>query len=170
MSRKNQSGQPSNRREQITGFVHVSLLFVFTTAVCCFILSSSSNSSSIFTRKEIAADKMERIRQFRSVQSEQAVIVEAVNSMISVFDPNVQASYIENDINYYLNNIRSLYEKSNYDSRFKIFYHTADFYNMWFADKRELWNRSVNISDFKKNLEDCLIGIQREQNELTNIK
>jgi len=166
--KNNQTKQTKNRREYIVGFVHVSLFFVVTTIACCFILFYYSNNSNVFDNKKFAIDKMKRIQDFRSVQNEQAVIVDSIYSIIGNFNPTIQASYKENDIKHYLNGIKNLYEKSGYDRRYKIFYQTADFYNMWFADKQELWAKRRNIDDFKKNLEDCRIGFQKKQDELKN--
>ena len=160
--------QTKNRREQIYGFVHVSLFFVVTTVVCCFCLSYYSNKSD--ARKENAIKKMERIRSFQSVQSEQAAAVDSISSKIRNFNLTIQARYEEDDIKHHLNNIKDLYEKNDHDKRYKIFYQVADFYNMWFADKKELWSREQNIVEFKKNLEDCSIGLQKKKDESKNAK
>jgi hypothetical protein len=158
--------QTRNRREQIIGFIHVGLFFAITTVLCSFILSYYSSNSRTLADKQFAIVKMERIRDFQSLQNKQLTMIDSICSMIGHFNPGVQASYKENDIRYYLNDIKTLYEKSDYDKRYKVFYLTADFYNMWFADKQELWTKKQNINDFSVNLEDCGIGFQKKQEAL----
>jgi hypothetical protein len=122
------------------------------------------------TQKEFVIAKMDRIRQFQTVQSEQMIIVDSIFNKIKDFKPGVQASYEENDIKYYLNDIKSQYEKNSYDKRYKIFFQVSDFYDMWFADRKELWSKQQNVAGFKKNLEDCEIGLQKKTDELKNTK
>ena len=159
--------QTQNRREHIIGFVHVSLFFIVTTIACCFIFSYYSNNNRVHA-KERAIQKMNEIRKFRTIQNEQTVEIDSVFSIIENYNPTIQASYKENDIKIYLNNIKSFYEKSDYEKRYKVFYQTVNFYNMWFADKQELWSKRQNINDFKKNWDDCKAGIQKKQEQLKN--
>ncbi|MDR3062082.1 MAG: type VI secretion system transmembrane protein TssO [Dysgonamonadaceae bacterium] len=159
-----------NRHERVTGFVYVALLFIVTTVLCCLCLSYYSGSNKTGTRKEFAIVKMDRIRQFQTIQSDEMVVVDSIYNRIKAFNPKVQASYEESDIKYYLNDIKSLYEKNAYDKRYKIFFQVSAFYNMWFADRKELWSKEQNIALFKKNLENCEIGLQKKQDELKNKK
>jgi hypothetical protein len=41
---------------------------------------------------------------------------------------------------------------------------------MWFADKKELWSNQQNIILFRKNLEECQIGLQKKTDQLKNTK
>ncbi|MDR2474397.1 MAG: type VI secretion system transmembrane protein TssO [Bacteroidales bacterium] len=159
-----------NRREHITGFIYVTLLFVIATAVCCICISHYSGNRKSVARKEFAIAKMGRIHQFQSVQGEQMTVIDSIYNKIKAFNPEVQASYEENDIKYYLNEIKSLQTQYGYDKRYKVFYQVAGFYNMWFADRKELWSKTQNINSFRKNLEDCEIGLQKKKEELKTKK
>jgi hypothetical protein len=159
-----------NPREQTTGFIYVALMFIAATVICCLCLFYYSGNNSEEARKEFAIAKMDRIRRFQSIQSEQMVIVDSIFNKIWKFNPSMQASYEENDIKYYLNDIKHLYEENSYDKRYKIFLQVSGFYNAWFADRKELWSKNRNIEGFKKNLEACEIGLQRKKEELKNTK
>jgi hypothetical protein len=159
-----------NLREQTAGFIYVSLMFIASTVICCLCLFYYSGNNSEEARKEFAITKMDRIRHFQSIQSEQMVIVDSIFNKIKDFNPSLQASYEENDIKYYLNDIKRLYEENSYDKRYKIFFQVSDFYNLWFADRKELWSKNRNIEGFKKNLEACEIGLQKKKEELKNTK
>jgi hypothetical protein len=157
-----------NRRERIIGWVYVTFSFVLTTVLCCICLFFYSEDNKVGIQKEFAIIKMDRIRQFQSVQSEEMVFVDSIYNKIRLFNPSIKASYEDNDIKYYLNDMKSLFTRNHYDKRYKIFYHVSDFYNMWFSDRKELWSMQQNIAGFKKNLEECEIGLQKKKDELNS--
>jgi hypothetical protein len=157
-----------NRKEQITAFIYVSILFLLTTGISCACLFYYSPNIITTTRKEFAISKMARIRNFQFIQNEQTAIIDSIFGKIETYNPDLRASYEESDIKYYLNNIKSLYENNSYDKRYKIFYQVSAFYNMWFADRKELWSKKQNIIGFRKNLEECEIGLQKKKQELNN--
>ncbi|MDH6309479.1 hypothetical protein M2451_003839 [Dysgonomonas sp. PFB1-18] len=162
--------QTKNQRERVIGFVYVSLLFAVTTALCCFCLFYYSSDDKTMAQKEFAIAKMDRIRGFQDMQSNEMVIIDSIYNKIRAFNPGINASYEENDIKFYLNDIKSIYDKNSYDGRYKIFNQVSSFYSMWFDDKKELWSKQQNIVTFKKNLEDCEIGLQKKKEELKSTK
>lgn len=159
-----------NQRERIIAFVYVSILFVLTTSLCCGILFYYNSEKKTITQKEFVIAKMDRIRSFQSMQSEEMIIIDSISNKIKEFNPGINASYEENDIKFYLNDIKGIYEKNSYDGRYKIFAQVSNFYNMWFADKKELWSKKQNVITFKKNLEACELGLEKKMDELKNTK
>ncbi len=170
MENKERKKQTKNQRERVIGFVYVSLLFAVTTGLCCFCLFYYSSDDKTMAQKEFAIAKMDRIRDFQDMQSDEMVIIDSIYNKIKAFNPGINASYEENDIKFYLNDIKSIYDKNSYDGRYKIFNQVSNFYSMWFDDKKELWSKQQNIITFKKNLEDCEIGLQKKKEELKNTK
>ena len=158
-----------NKREKTIALVYVSLIFFVVTFAACWSLFYYTDNKAE-TRKEFVIAKMDRIREFQSVQNEQIVIVDSMYNKIREFDPKISASYEENDIKYYLTDIKRLYEDNNVDGRYKIFYQTSNFYNMWFADRKELWSKQQNMTQFKIKLEECQIGLDKKKNELKTVK
>ncbi|MDU1906549.1 MAG: type VI secretion system transmembrane protein TssO [Dysgonomonas sp.] len=158
-----------NQKERTIGFIYVSLLFMAATFICCWCLFYYSDNKTS-SRKEFVIAKMDRIKEFQDIQSEKMVIVDSIYNKIREFNPGINASYEENDIKFYLTDIKKLYDNNNYDGRYKIFNQVSNFYNMWFADKKELWSKKENIVRFRKNLEDCEIGLQKKMDELKNTK
>jgi hypothetical protein len=162
--------QTKNQRERVIGFVYVSLLFLVTTVACCMCLLYYNSDDKNMARKGFAIAKMDRIRSFQNKQNDEMVIIDSIYNKIRVFNPGINASYEENDIKFYLNDIKNLYEKNSYDGRYKIFSQVSNFYGMWFDDKKELWSKQQNIITFRKNLEDCEIGLQKKKEELKDTK
>jgi hypothetical protein len=78
----------------------------------------------------------------------------------------INAIYEDNDIRHIISQIKQQYEKNPWDKRYKIFYHMGSVYEMWFADKKQLWSKRENIEFFQRNLEDCEIGLARRREEL----
>lgn len=158
-----------NNREKTIALVYVSLLFFGVTCAACWCLFYYTDTKAE-TRKEFVIAKMDRIRKFQQTQDKQMVIVDSIYDKIKNFDPGINASYEENDIKFYLNDLKKLYEDNNIDGRYKVFQQTSNFYNMWFSDRKELWSKQQNIVRFKKNLEECQIGLEKKKNELQTKK
>ncbi|WP_029906692.1 type VI secretion system transmembrane protein TssO [Prevotella sp. 10(H)] len=166
---KQKTKNTSNRREKTIGLIYVSMLFIVVTFICGWCLFYYTDGSNE-TRKEFVIAKMDRIRAFQNVQAEQIMIVDSIYNKIKSFNLGVNASYEENDIKFYLNDIKKLHEDNSYDGRYKIFSQVSGFYSMWFADKKELWSKQQNIVRFQKNLEECRIGLEKKKDELKNSK
>lgn len=159
-----------NRREKVIAFVYVCLFFIITTTICCVLLVYYQSSGNIESQKTFAIAKMDRIRGYQAVQSRQLVVVDSLYNQIRDFNPEINASYEESDIKFYLNDIKNIYNRNAHDGRYKIFLQISNFYGMWFDDKKELWSKQKNIIAFKKNLEDCEIGLQKKLEELKSTK
>ena len=156
-----------NKRERAIGFMYVLLLFLTTTVACCYIMYYYADSKSNID-KEYIISKMERIKSLQVTQEQQVVLADSIYNKIRNFNLGINASYVENDIRFYLNNIKKFYDDNIHDERYKIFYQTYNFYSMWMSDKKELWSKNQNIAQFRKSLEECRIGLERQQNATTN--
>ncbi|MDR1437334.1 MAG: type VI secretion system transmembrane protein TssO [Candidatus Symbiothrix sp.] len=155
-----------NRKEKIAAFIRVTLLFLSATITACALLFYHSGTIKPNARKEFAISKMYRIQSFRNIQNEQWIIADSIYRKIEKYDPGIHASYEESDVKYYLSTFGKLFENNSYDNRYKIFHHLSTFYNTWFADRKELWAKTQNIARFRKNLEECEIGLQRKKDNL----
>lgn len=109
--------------------------------------------------------KVEKIRRFREIQKEYKPIVDSLYNRISNLKPGINAQYEEEDIKYLLNDLKNTYQNNGWDNRYKVFMHVADFYQMWMTDKKELWSKRENISTFKRNLEECEIGLESKKQD-----
>ncbi|MDR1348405.1 MAG: type VI secretion system transmembrane protein TssO [Prevotellaceae bacterium] len=166
----NQIKDTKNRRERFFGFLYVGMLFMATTVICCLCLVYYTDTGTPQMQKTFAISKMKRITTFQSAQNAQSVIVDSLYNKILNFNPGVKASYEEDEIKYYLNEFKNLYENNKLDNRYKIFLQISEFYGAWFYDKQELWSKQQNIVTLGKNLEDCGIGLQKKKDELKNKK
>lgn len=164
-----QNKQHVNQRERIMGFIYVALFFAIVTALCSYFLLRNSPQVNVFSQKELVVRKMDRLKEFQAVQSSKVVMCDSLFKNIMRFNPSVNAKYEENDIDFLIGELRNMSRENVWDRRFMVFRHTADLYEMYFTDKRDLWSKQQNIIEFKQNLEACEIGLQKKNDEL-NVK
>jgi hypothetical protein len=154
-----------NRRERIGGFFYVMLLFCTGAGLCSWWLLSR-NEMSVFSRKSAVVAKMERQTEFRQAQEQYAGVCDSLVRQIIRHNMAVNAVYEENDIRHLISEVRRQYENWQPDRRYMAFYHLGSIYEMWFADKKQLWSRKENIELFRKNLEECELGLEKKKEEL----
>jgi len=159
-----------NAKEKTIAFIYVTIVFTVVTLLCCISIFYYNETSRTYQHKEYVISKMDRVRQFQNMQSKQVEVTDSIFNKIRDFKPSVNASYEENDIKFFLNELKHIYEDKNYDERYKIFAQYANFYNMWFGDKKELWSKKENVVTFKKNLEECEIGLQKRLDEVKSVR
>lgn len=157
-----------NHKEKIIGFIYVSLLFAFITTVCCLLIFYYNSNFHSFSQKDFATSKMDRIKEYQDSQNKASVVVDSLYNKINRYNPGVHAVYEENDIKFMINDLKQVYESHSWDSRYKSFLHVSEFYNMWFIDKKDLWSKKDNIVRFKKNLEECEIGLTNKKTDLNS--
>lgn len=155
-----------NKREVFMGHAYVFLFFIITTVICCISIFMWNSDFSMFEQKEFVKVKMNRIKDYQQEQADHQVSVDSLFRKIEKFEPGVYAQYEEDDIRYLINNLKNTYEKNNWDKRYKLFMHIADFYDMWLSDQKQLWSIQQNIITFKANLEECEIGLQKKLEDL----
>ena len=154
-----------NHREKTIGFVYVLLLFLAVSICCCMIIFWTNSDFDTTRQKDIVLVKVEKIKKFQETQKEYKPVVESLYNRIYKLKPGINAQYEEEDIKYLLNDLKNTYQNNGWDNRYKVFMHVADFYQMWLTDKKELWSKRENISTFKRNLEECEIGLESKKQD-----
>lgn len=150
-----------NQKERVMGFIYVFLIFIGITTVCCLLIFYYNSDFRVFSQKDFAITKMERIKEFQDMQSRTSPTVDSLFKKISKYNPSVNAMYEENEIKLMINDLNSINDKYSWDTRYKVFLHISEFYNMWFIDKKNLWSKKENIAKFKKDLEECQMGLTK---------
>lgn len=111
-----------NNREKTIAFVYVCIFFVLTTIICCVSLVYYQSSDNIKAQKVFAISKMDRIRSYQDIQNKERIVVDSLYNQIKGFNPEINASYEESDIKFYLNDLKGIYSKNSHDGRYKIFF------------------------------------------------
>lgn len=162
----NDNKKELNRREVAIGRIYVFLFFFVTAVICCLAIFLWNSDFKAFEQKEYAKVKMSRIQEFQNIQSDYQMITDSLFRKIRKFEPGVHAQYEEDEISYLINSMRNVYERNSWDKRYKVFMHVGDFYELWLTDKKHLWSIQQNIDMFKRNLEECEIGLQKKIDDL----
>ncbi|HCO67836.1 MAG TPA: hypothetical protein DIT04_08810 [Dysgonomonas sp.] len=159
-----------NQKEKIFGFIYVFLLFISIAAVCSWLIFSYNPDFRLLSQKDFAISKMNMIKDYQNEQNAYIYTMDSVYNKIQRFNPGVNAVYEENEILYMINDLKNVYESRSWDTRYKSFLHVSDFYYMWFIDKKELWSKRNNISRFRKNLEECEIGLNNKRQDINSLR
>jgi hypothetical protein len=154
-----------NQREKSMALAYVLLLFLVTTFCCCMLIYWTNSDFNVLKQKQAVLVKMDKIKKFQDAQSGNKSVVDSLYNRISGLKPGINAQYEEDDIKYLLNDLRNIYQNNGWDNRYKVFLHVADFYQMWLTDRKELWSKRENIITFKKNLEECEIGLESKKQD-----
>ncbi|QJW91629.1 type VI secretion system transmembrane protein TssO [Spirosoma taeanense] len=86
-------------------------------------------------------------------------LLDSAYRAIVAYKPEVNAIFVEVDIEEQLNEIRRLSAPQADGTRFRAFAQIADFYKMMYDDKKVAWSKQSNISLFQKQLDDCSVGL-----------
>lgn len=153
------------KKDKISAMVVVLLIFGLCSSTCLYFYLSF-NRKSLTSHKEIIVKKAERQSRLVADQASYQRICDSLYMRIERFDPGVKASFEESDIKFLISDLKGMYERNSVDVRYKVFYHTAQFYDMWFADKKLLWSKQMNVRRFQENLQLCEMGLIKKEDEL----
>jgi len=159
-----------NHKEKVMGFAYVLILFLSITIACCLLLFLFNSNYSTFKQKDFIITKMEKVKDFQEIQKQAMVSVNQLQEKINSFNPGVNAVYEEDNIKFMISELKNVYEKHPLDTRYKSFAHLADFYYMWYADKKTLWSKDMNIQQFQKKLEECELGLQSKKDDYSKLR
>ena len=137
-------------------------MFLVASCILCFALFYNYGNEAAVSKAELSKRIAEE-EQFEELVTEALPTIDTTYSKIAKFNPNVQALFLENDINNSLGAIRSYYNRRPYDDRYKCFIHTSKLLQNLFYDKRELNGNYNDIKSISKLLEDCRLSQRQLQ-------
>lgn len=152
------------RREQFLFFIGI---FLFTTALLSFGLFHDYGDNRIVNKDDLA-EKLFQDAEFETAVTEQRATIDTTYKEIIKFDPGVQAVFIEDDIKNSLASVKSIYERKASDQRYKVFLQSAQLYNDFFYDKRELKGNNTDVGTVGKSLEDCKLSTRQLRQTIGN--
>lgn len=118
--------------------------------------------------KEVLMESLSRDMEFEETVKVQRATIDTAYKEITVFDPNVRAAFLENDIKNTLSSIKSNYDRKAFDLRYKSFLQVSTLYNMLFFNRRELKGNNNDLENLKKSLEDCKLSVRQLKETLGN--
>jgi hypothetical protein len=159
-----------NQKEKVMGFFYVLILFLSIVSVCCLLLFLYNSNYSELKQKDFIVNKVSRSSEYRDAQKKAEPTIDLLAEKIANYDPGVNAVYEEDNIKFLVNELRDIYEKRPLDTRYKSFMHAANFYYMWYADKKTLWTLTSNIRQFTRDLEECELGLASKKDDFSKLR
>lgn len=103
--------------------------------------------------------------------SDQAKIIspllESTFRKINILKLETPQPFAENDIKNSINEVANSFENTTiYDPRKEAYFQIAQFYKMFFEDKKIAAKRAENIQLFEKQFEECSIGFKDKEQQL----
>jgi hypothetical protein len=105
------------------------------------------------------AEQINQQEQILKAQKERLPLLDSAYRAIIAYEPRINAVFVEVDIEEHLNDIRRLSNPQTAGIQFRSFAQIADFYKMMYLDKKITWNKQTNINLFRKQLDDCSVGL-----------
>ncbi len=100
-----------------------------------------------------------------------APLLENTFTKISILKVEKSQPFIENDIKNSINDIANSFQGTEvYDMRKEAYLQIANFYKMYFEDKKIAAKRTENIRLFEQQFQECSIGFKDKEQELTQKK
>lgn len=157
-----------SKEERKIQFIYLIALWLFLGGLFCYVCFNSYDVNEIRS-KEMVIAKIDTENSILKSQFESAVRIDSLRKILLQYQPSTSQVSLENNIESELKELRDIYESKKADPTYKIFNQLYVFYSMNFFDKKAIWNSTNNITNLKKNLEDCEIGFKQKQDNL-NLK
>ncbi len=157
-----------SKEERKIQFIYLLVFWSALSVVFCYVCFSGYSRSEIRS-KELVIEKINSENELLKSQMAIAVHIDSLQKMLMLYQPSTSQVFLENNINYELEELKKIYEAKKADINYKIFNQLYVFNSMQFFDKKAIWNATNNIAFLKNNLQDCEIGFQKKQDNL-NIK
>jgi hypothetical protein len=156
-----------SRREKRYQFIYLSGMLLFTMIVSSIIILRRFDSP--FSDADILETQMlDQKNKFAKQQSIISQMLETSYKKIDILKNEMPQPFAENDIKNSINDIANSFENAGiYDTRKEGYLQIAQFYKMYFEDKKIAAKKSENIALFEKQFEECSIGFKDKEQQLS---
>lgn len=153
-------------REKIHQFVYLlSMLLVFMGVFCFVIYRKFDNPLSAGNILE--TQMLEQNNKFMQHQHLVMPLLEISYKKINILQLSSLQPFAENDIKNSINDVANSFANVNiYDTRKEGYVQIAQFYKMYYEDKKIAAKKTENIKLFEKQFEECSIGFKDKEQQL----
>ncbi|MDR0794402.1 MAG: type VI secretion system transmembrane protein TssO [Chitinophagaceae bacterium] len=159
-----------SKREKTYQFLYLIFMLLTALVVLSFLLLRKFNSpfsGADMLELQMLAQKNEFARQQNVVEP----LLTATYSKIDLLKPEEIQPFTENDIKNSINDVANSFANvSVYDPRKEAYLQIAQFYKMYFEDKKIAAKKTENIKLFEKQFEECSIGFKEKEQQLAQKK
>ncbi len=143
------------------------IIILFVTVLMMGVLTLR-NADSPFSRADILEIQMlSQKNKFSDQAKIVAPLVESTFTKIRILKLGAPQPFVENDIKNNINEVANSFGNTNiYDPRKEAYFQIAQFYKMFFEDKKIAAKKAENITLFEKQFEECSIGFKDKEQQL----
>lgn len=154
-------------REKRYQFIYLMGMTLF--AILLFGLINVRNFDSPFSGTDMLEIQMlAQKNRFAHQQHMVAPLLESSYKKISSLKYEMPQAFAENDIKNSINAVANSFENVNiFDTRKEGYLQIAQFYKMYFEDKKIAAKKVENITLFQKQFEECSIGFKDKEEQLS---
>lgn len=159
-----------SKREKQYQFIYLLGMAILATIV--FIVIIARKFDSPFSGADVLQIQMlEQKNKFAQQQSIVEPLLETSYKKINILQLETPQPFAENDIKNSINDVANSFENVNiYDTRKDGYLQIAQFYKMYFEDKKIAAKKTENITLFQKQFEECSIGFKDKEQQLAQKK
>lgn len=155
-----------SKREKGYQFIYLLVMLLLALLVLSVIILrkfDSPFSESNALEIQMLEQKNKFIRQQEIVEP----LLKKSYEKISILKQEIPQPFAENDIKNSINDVANSFENAGiYDTRKEGYLQIAQFYKMYFEDKKIAAKKTENIALFQKQFEECSIGFKEKEQQL----
>lgn len=155
-----------SRKEKHYQFVYLILMLIAAMVLLSIIFLKGFESP--FSSADVTSlQTLEQKSKFDNQQKVVQKLLDSTFTKITKLTDEVPQPFEENEIKYGINDIQNSFENANVnDLRKQAYPQIAQFYKMYFDDKKRISKITENIKNFEKQFEDCSIGFKEKKQNL----
>ena len=155
-----------SKREKQYQFTYLLGMSILATLVFAIIMLRKFDSPFSGTDM-LEIQMLEQKNKFARQQLIVFPLLETSYKKISILKQETPQPFAENDIKNSINDVANCFENVDvYDTRKEGYLQIAQFYKMFFEDKKIAAKKSENITLFQKQFEECSIGFKENEQQL----
>ena len=155
-----------SKREKHYQFIYL-LGMLILTLVVCGIITLRKYESPFSGTDVLEVQMLAQKNKFSKQQSVVAPLLKTTYTKVNILNLETPQPFAENDIKNSINEVANSFENVEiYDSRKDGYAQIAQFYKMYFEDKKIAAKKSENILLFQKQFEECSIGFKDKEQQL----
>jgi CRISPR/Cas system CSM-associated protein Csm3 (group 7 of RAMP superfamily) len=159
-----------SKRERTYQFFYLFFMLLTALAVLSFLLLREFNSPFSET-DTLELQMLSQKNKFAKQQNVVEPLLTTTYTKIDLLKPEELQPFTENDIKNSINDVANAFSNVDvYDPRKEAYLQIAQFYKMYFEDKKMVAKKTENIKLFEQQFEECSIGFKDKEQQLAQKK
>lgn len=155
-----------NYKEKVIQYSYLIILWVSFSTTFISILFYDHNFEDAGDANSIM-EQIDKKNNMKHLQITDTKHLDTLRLLLSQYNPENKQAYLESSILYELNEMKKIQNKNHHVFFDDTYLPINNLYSMAYYDKKATYNTINNTNFLKKNLSECEIGFQQNQNNIT---